>query len=47
MGLEGFGEGWKDYYSTSVILELVQMLCVMDQKLPKDHYLTLFKGWDK
>ena len=45
LGLEGFWGVWKDYYS--VILELVQMLCVMDQKLPKDHCLTLSKGWDK
>jgi len=44
-GLEGFWGVWKDYYS--VILELVKMLCVMDQKLPKDHCPTLSKGWDK
>jgi hypothetical protein len=36
---------WKDYYS--VILELMQLLYVIDQKLPKDHCLTLSKAWDK
>ena len=30
-----------------VVLELMKMLCVMDQKLPKDHCLTLPKGWHK
>src|SRR5271168_2592575 len=36
-GWRVFAGFWKDCYS--VILEWVKMLCVMDQKLPKDHCL--------